>query len=94
MTNERDRFEKVLAIAINPGAYEGEAMAALRKARELVKHNPSLAHPKTPPTPKPSFPDDDALEVKITNIFPYWLNIFLNGLSAEAYGLARKIHQA
>jgi len=33
----RDRFEKILAVAVNPGAYEGEAIAALRKARELVE---------------------------------------------------------
>ena len=39
----RDRFDKIVAIAVNPGAYEEEAIAALLKARQLAKENPSLA---------------------------------------------------
>jgi hypothetical protein len=39
----RDRFDKIIAIAVNPGAYEEEAIAALLKARQLAKENPSLA---------------------------------------------------
>jgi hypothetical protein len=49
MAGDRDRFNKVLAIAVNPGSYEQEAIAALRKARDFVKTDPSLAHP--PPSP-------------------------------------------
>ena len=49
MSNDRDRLENVLALAINPGAVEGEALAAFRRARELVKKNASLAHPPSPP---------------------------------------------
>src|SRR5450631_3520383 len=49
MPDDRGRFQKVLAIAINPGAYEAEAIAALRKARTFVKIDPSLAHPPPPP---------------------------------------------
>ena len=49
MADDRTRLEKVLAVAINPGAVEGEAFAALRRARELVKQNPALAHPPSPP---------------------------------------------
>jgi hypothetical protein len=45
MPSDRDRLDKVLAIAVNPGAYETEAVAALRAARHLIKKNPSLAHP-------------------------------------------------
>ncbi len=36
----KDRLDKVLAVAINPGAYEKEAVAALHKARKLVKREP------------------------------------------------------
>jgi hypothetical protein len=39
----KDRLDKVLAVAINPGAYEQEAVAAFHKARELVKRYPKLA---------------------------------------------------
>jgi hypothetical protein len=35
MANNRTRFEKIIAIAMDPGAFEDEAIAALRKAREL-----------------------------------------------------------
>ena len=35
MSKDRDRLEKVIAVALNPGAYEEEAITALRKAREL-----------------------------------------------------------
>ena len=37
MTGDKERFEKVLAVAINPGAYEGEAIAALRKCANWPK---------------------------------------------------------
>ena len=29
MSDDKKRYDKVLAVAINPGAYEGEAIAAL-----------------------------------------------------------------
>src|SRR5258708_33639726 len=95
MPTDRDRFDKVLAVAINPGAYEGEAIAALHKARELVKKTPSLAHPPPPPPPlppaaKPAPPDEASFQVQITNVPPFWLNILLNLLSQEAYGLGLK----
>jgi len=54
MADDRRRFEKIVALAINPGAVEGEAIAAFRRARELVGQNPSLAHPlpsSVPATP-------------------------------------------
>jgi hypothetical protein len=82
MPTERRLFDKVLAVAVNPGAYETEAIAALRKARELVKEDPSLAHP--PPLPKPS---EMSFQVTLTNVSPFWLRIVLNNLSEQAYGL-------
>jgi hypothetical protein len=56
MSNDRDRLEKVIAVALNPGAYEEEAFTALRKARELVRQDPQLAHAPPPPTPAPEPP--------------------------------------
>jgi hypothetical protein len=41
--SDKDRLDEVLAVAVNPGAYEQEAVAALHKARELVKRDPNLA---------------------------------------------------
>ena len=92
MSTDRDRLDKVLAVAVNPGAYENEAIAALRKARELVKQNPSLAHPPPPtaPTPKPASPDEASFQSRITKVRPDWLLVFLNSLSQEAYGLGLK----
>ena len=93
MRGERDRFNKVLAVAINPGSYEQEAIAALRKARDFVKTDPSLAHPPSPPqTPViKRVPSDEAsLQSKVTNITRFWLPIFLSNLSAQAYGLGLK----
>jgi hypothetical protein len=85
----RDRFDKIMAVAVNPGAYEDEAVAALRKARELVKQDPSLAHPSPPPAapvvPKP--PPDHSVEYRVTHISPFWINIFVGSLSEQAYGL-------
>jgi hypothetical protein len=88
-TMDRERFDKIMAVAVNPGAYEDEAVAALRKARELVKQNPSLAHPPPAPiapiVPKP--PPDHSVEYRVTHISPFWMNIFIGSLSEQAYGL-------
>ena len=86
MPSDRDRFDKVVAVAISPGAYEGEAIAALHKARELVKKDPSLAHPPAATAP----PHDTLYEAKITDIPSSWLNIALTNLSQEAYELGLK----
>src|SRR5262249_35426296 len=92
MASDRERLDKVLAIAVNRGEYEEEAITALRMARELVKKNPNLAHPPPPPTPPPSrAPAGDwRHQVRITNVAPFWLNILLNSLSQGAYGLGLK----
>jgi len=91
--SDRDRFNKVLAIAINPGAYESEAVAALRAARQLIKKNPALAHPPPhpqAPAPKPAPPGEYSHQVRITNVAPFWLYITINSLSQLAYGLGLK----
>ena len=93
MSNSRDRFNKVLAVAVNPGAYEGEAIAALRMARELVKQDATLAYPPPPPpppNPPRAPPDDVSHQVRLTNVAPFWLYILINSLSQEAYGLGLK----
>ena len=88
MADHRDRFHKVLAIAINPGALEGEAMAALRKARELVRKVPTpLAHPA--PAPAPASPTHTS-NIKVTNIPHLWVGVLLSGASEEAYDLGLK----
>jgi hypothetical protein len=86
---DRKKIEKMLAVAISPGAYEEEAIATLRKAREIVKQNPLLAHPEPPPPPPvPTvLPPDHSIEYRVTNINPFWTNILVGSLSQEAYGL-------
>jgi hypothetical protein len=98
----RDRFDKIIAIAVNPATYEEEAITALRKARELVKVDRALAHPAaqepappppepvvTPEAPEPPQPDY-CFQVEITNIPPDWLTVVAHSLSREAYGLGLK----
>lgn len=92
----RDRFDKIIAIAVNPATYEEEAITALRKARELVKVDRALAHPapQPPPPPPPEPPEPPAqnycFQVEITNIPPDWLALVAHNLSKEAYGLGLK----
>jgi hypothetical protein len=88
----RDRFDKIIAIAVNPATYEEEAITALRKARELVKENRALAHPEPPPPPpRPAPPQPDyCFQVEITNIPSDWLTLVAHNLSKEAYGLGLK----
>jgi len=93
MASEKDRFEKILALAIDPAAYEGEAVAALRKAYELVRRHSSPATPPAPPpspAPSPAPPGDASLEFKVTRISSFWLHTFLNSVSEKAYGLGLK----
>jgi hypothetical protein len=91
----RDRFDKIIAIAVNPATYEEEAITALRKARELVKENRTLAHPEPPapaPPPSPAEPPQQhyCFQVEIMNIPPDWLTPVAHSLSKEAYGLGLK----
>jgi Protein of unknown function (DUF2786) len=89
----KDRLDKVLAVAINPGAYEQEAVAALHKARELVKREPNLAFdlPSTScPLPWSDPTDETSFEVEISGVSEFWLPIVLNTLSEQAYALRLK----
>jgi hypothetical protein len=87
----RDRFDKIIAIAVNPATYEEEAITALRKARELVKEDRALAHPAPPPPPAPEPPEPlYYFQVEITNIPPDWLAVVAHSLSKAAYELGLK----
>jgi hypothetical protein len=88
----RDRFDKIIAIAVNPATYEAEAITALRKARELVKEDRALAHPAPPPEPLAPEPPEPHyyFQVEITNIAPDWLTLVAHSLSKEAYRLELK----
>jgi hypothetical protein len=82
----RDRFDKIIAIAVNPGAYEEEAIAALLKARQLAKENPSLAYPPSSSPVKPAA-CEASKQFTLTKIPPFWLNILADSISNMAYGL-------
>jgi Protein of unknown function (DUF2786) len=88
--DNRERLQKVLAIAINPGAYETEAIAALNTARQLVNKYPHLANLPPAPLPGAAALDDTSLEMRLIRISPFWLKIALNLLSQQAYGLGLK----
>jgi hypothetical protein len=85
MSDDRDRFNKIIAIAINPATYEEEAIAALRKARELVKQNRVLAHPAAPSPKSP--PSEYHFKVMIINIPTDWLGVVAENLFKKADGL-------
>ena len=79
-----------MAVALSPGAYEEEAISALRRAREIVKKNPTLAHPEAPPPTPPSTPPpkpEHSIEYHVTKITQVWLGVFLSNISEKAYGL-------
>ena len=86
---DRKQIEKMIAVALSPGAYEEEAIVALRKAREVVKKNPALAHPDPPPTPTPPLTPkpDHSIQYTVSKIPQFWLGIFMSSISQEAYGL-------
>ena len=91
--SRNDRLDKVLAVAINPGAYEQEAVAALRKARQMVQREPAPAFNR----PSTSYPfpcldpaDEASFEVEISGVSEFWLPIVLNTLSEQAYILKLK----
>jgi hypothetical protein len=49
MADDRERFTKVLALAMHPETMATEALAAFHRARELAKVNPALAHAPSEP---------------------------------------------
>jgi hypothetical protein len=93
MTEQRIRFEKISALAVNPGALEGEAIAALQRARELVKRNPELAHPPSPPpsaVKKLETKPEATFKATITKAHPDWLLILVNLMSKCGHELGVK----
>lgn len=86
---DRKQIDKIIAVALSPGAYEEEAVAALRRARDMVKKNPKLAHPEPPPaSPPPATPKPEhSIEYRVSKITPFWIAILLSNVSEEAYGL-------
>jgi hypothetical protein len=89
---DRKHVDKIMAVALSPGAYEQEAIVALKKAREIIKANPALAHPGVPlaPQPPPAPKPDHSIQYRVTNVTTFWLGIFLSNLSEQAYGLGLK----
>jgi hypothetical protein len=85
-----ERFHKVLALAINPAAHDGEAQAAFARLRDMAKQNPDL---RTPPPPVASNPPEHTEQWRLTKISSYWLPIILDNLSGQAYdvGLRSKL---
>jgi hypothetical protein len=74
---DRKQIDKMIAVALSPGAYEKEAIAALMKARAVVQKNPSLAHPeplsKLPSAPKP----DHSIQYTVSHVTMDWLSVLL-----------------
>jgi hypothetical protein len=86
--SENVRFHKILALAVNPAAQEGEAQAAFGKLRQLVRLNPHLAAPPSfPPMPPPVAPKAEECTVKwrLTQIAPRWFSLVIDNLSSQAY---------
>jgi hypothetical protein len=93
MANDRDRLTKVLALAMHPRTIPEEATAAFHRARDLVKANPSLAHPPAPPQqPAQSPPPQTTFKANVTLVHPDWILILVELLSKRAYQLDLK-HQ-
>jgi hypothetical protein len=90
MSRKRERFDKVMAVAVSPGAYEAEAMAALRRARNLVKDDPSLAHPPPKSVTTMATREDASFQTQIRNVSQFWLPIIMSNLSSQGYGLGLK----
>jgi len=90
MSESHARFQKILTLAVNPAAQEGEAQAAFGKLRELVRQNPHLtAPPSYPPMPPPvEVKDDDSTgQWRLTKISTFWFALLIDNLSGQAYNL-------
>jgi hypothetical protein len=90
MSKNRDRFNKIIAVAVNPAAYEEEAISALKRARELVKQDRALAYPPEPPPPHRRLHLTVRTKLKSPNTNPLILPVMMSNLSSEAYGLGLK----
>ena len=85
----KDRFDKIMALAMDPGAHDGEAQAAFAMLRKLVRQYPSLTMPPQPPLPAPSqappSPTESNREWRLTKLPSFWLTITVGNLSERAY---------
>jgi hypothetical protein len=89
MANDRERLTKVLALAMHPQTVPQEALAAFRRARDLIKANPDLAHPPQSQKPAPP-PPQTTYETTITQVHPDWILVLVGNLSLKAYELDLK----
>jgi hypothetical protein len=93
MTDDRERFTKVLALAMHPETMATEALAAFHRARELAKANPSLAHPPSEPAPALRQPCQGRVyRARITSVRQDRVLLLLELLSKRAYELDLKYH--
>jgi hypothetical protein len=62
------------------------------RRRELVKLDPTLAHPPPAPPETAQLPsaEEHSVETKVVSIPPFWLTIFLTSASEQAYKLGLK----
>jgi len=94
VSDVKERFTKIMTVALDPGAFEGEAMAAFAMLRKLVHGNPSLTMPRElpppPPPPSPPEPAIDSYTTKVTGVGAFWFLMLLNSLSEEAFKLGLK----
>jgi hypothetical protein len=89
---DRDRLTKVLTLALHPHTVPQEAVAALHRARDLVKANLSLAHPAADPgeSTRSAAQSEATFNAKITSVHPDWILILVGLLSSRAYDLNLK----
>ena len=91
MVDDRERFTKVLALAIHPETIATEALAAFHRARELAKANPSLAHPPSERATALRQPcQGKVYRAHITSVSQDRILIFLGLFSKRAYELDLK----
>jgi hypothetical protein len=88
MADDRERFTKILALAMHPETMATEALAAFYRARELAKASPSLAHRPSEFAPALRQPRQGRLYgVRITSVRQDRVLILLALLSKRAYEL-------
>src|ERR1700730_10574719 len=91
MTDDRERFTKVLALAMHPETIATEALAAFHRARELAKASPSLAHPPSERAPALRQPCQGRVyRARITSVRQDRVLLLLELLSKRAYELDLK----
>lgn len=88
MSNEV-RFRKILALAVNPAALDGEAQVAFGKLRDLVRQNPQLSEPPLPRIQSSTFSKADEISTQwvLTDVAPFWFGIVIDNLSGAGYDL-------